>query len=286
MGSGDLEEARRHFEASVAARESTEALIQLGTLHLRMGDPAHAVEYYRRALDHTADHGAPRANTLELLGDGFQLAGNADQARRMYEQALGEWAQVTPEEPSDAALIDVHKFILLDQLGRHDEAAIALRRTLNAGVGQIAVYTIALCHLVTAATPDLPLAQDVYRTAQRQLSVPPEWKVYFALWVKTVAARAHATTDSDVDSTLHQMVGAAGWHGALAKFGAGQINFQALLGMATTRGQEAEANFYEATRLMAANDTAAARARLEAVLATHMVSFYEYGMSQLLLRAN
>ncbi|MBK8171345.1 MAG: tetratricopeptide repeat protein [Sandaracinaceae bacterium] len=286
MGSGDLEEARRHFEASVAARESTEALIQLGTLHLRMGDPAHAVEYYRRALDHTADHGAPRANTLELLGDGFQLAGNADQARRMYEQALGEWAQVTPEEPSDAALIDVHKFILLDQLGRHDEAAIALRRTLNAGVGQIAVYTIALCHLVTAATPDLPLAQDVYRTAQRQLSVPPEWKVYFALWVKTVAARAHATTDSDVDSTLHQMVGAAGWHGALAKFGAGQINFQALLGMATTRGQEAEANFYEATRLMAANDTAAARARLEAVLATHMVSFYEYGMSQLLLRSN
>lgn len=284
MGAGDLDGARRHLEASVAARESTEALTQLGNLAARTGDAAHAVEYFRRALDRTQDHGAERATTLELLGDGFRMSNNTEQARRMYEQALGEWAQVQPEDAAGTALVDAHKGILLDRLGRHEESAIAIRHTLNAGANALGVYTTILVHLVTAPAPDLALATEVYRTAQRQLSVPPEWKVYFALWVKTIAARAHTNADSDVDSTLHQLMGGVGWHAALAKFGAGQLDFNGLLALATTRGQQAEANFYEGTRLLGTNDASGAHARFDAVLATHMVNFYEYALAQELLR--
>lgn len=59
---------------------------------------------------------------------------------------------------------------------------------------------------------------------------------------------------------------------------------RSLLSVASTRGQQAEANFYEGARLWRANDEAGARARFAAVLATQMVGHFEYAMAQELSR--
>lgn len=284
MSGGDGAEAQRHFEASVAARPTVDTLSQLGTLLLRTGHAEDAVRRFREALDLASGQHEQRAFLLRMMGDGFRMQNNVDQSRRMYEQALGEIASVQGEDATGSAKLDAQRGAILDLLGRHDESAIMFRRAASAGASEMAVYSAILSYLVVGPRPDLALAQDVYRAALRQLTVPPEWKVYFALWVKAIAARAHATVDADVSSTLEQLVQGTSWSSALARFGAGQIDFQMLLSLATTRGQEAEANFYEGARLLGANDAAGARARFATVLGTQMVAYFEYAMAQELSR--
>lgn len=284
MSGGDGAEAQRHFEASVAARPTVDTLSQLGTLLLRTGHADAGVRRFREALDLVSGQHEQRAFLLRMMGDGFRMLNNTDQSRRMYEQALGEIASEQAEDATGTAKLDAQRGTILDLLGRHDESAIMFRRAANAGASEMAVYSAILSHLVVGPTPDVALAQEVYRAALRQLTVPPEWKVYFALWVKAVAARAHVNVDADVSSTLEQLVNGASWSASLARFGAGQIDFQTLLTLASTRGQEAEANFYEGARLLGANDEAGARTRFAAVLATQMVGYFEYAMAQELSR--
>jgi tetratricopeptide (TPR) repeat protein len=286
MSQGNVEEARTRFRASLAAHETREAHQQLGLLLERVGQSREAAEHYRRALDMTEQRGAEgeaeRAELLEQLGDAFRQDGNEAQARRMYTQALGTWNELA-QGVSDArrSVVHVRRGVLMSRLGDEPGAARAFAAALESAPAWREPYAAILSHLVVAS-PNLSLAEDVMRRAQYQLTLEPEWRVYFALWVQAIAARSAAQADGEVRALLADLSRGDSWTAQLAAFGSGDR--ATLVDAASSRGQRAEAHFYEGARLLGAGDVASARQHFEQVLETNMVSFYEYAMAQELLR--
>ncbi|MBX3246296.1 MAG: hypothetical protein KF901_03860 [Myxococcales bacterium] len=290
MHSGNPGEAARRFEASLQAQESADALAQLGLLALRTGAAEDAVRHYRRALDLTPSTSPldelRRATIIQSLGDSFAAAGNASQAERMWRQALEQWDRFAPQAEEPAVLAEIHtrRAILLDLLGRHNDAGGAFRAALRAAPRLRETYATALSHLVSSPEPSLELAQEIFREAQRQVTLEPQWRVYFALWVKVIAARVGAPVDTDVVEVLRDQVSENGWSGKLAAFGTGALPFDELSRAADGVGERTEALFYEGARRLAEGDAAGARQLFEQVVGLGMVGFYEHAMAQHLLR--
>jgi hypothetical protein len=164
-----------------------------------------------------------------------------------------------------------------------DAASVAtFRRALDSSPSWREPYAAMLSHLVVSR-PDADLAETVLRRAQFQLTLEPEWRVYFALWTLAVAGRASAEVSPDVRQLLEEMAAGQGWSARLASFGAGQLDFEQLSAAATSRSERAEALFYEGTRLLGAGDREGAVRRFREVIATGMVSFFEHAMAQELL---
>lgn len=288
MAHGNVAEARRRLLASLEARETQEAHAQLGILLERVGEPRDAAEHFRRALDLTEQRGdegaASRAQLLEHLGDAFRRAGEERQAERMYRQALSMWDEIVRRAQRErAAIVHVRRGVLSSRLGNARGAEEAFGAAMDAAPSWRETYASILSHLVVSA-PNLQLAQHVLRRAQFQLTLEPEWKVYFALWVQAIAARAAAEPERDVAHVLEDVEGDS-WSAQLAAFGRGQLDYAGLSGAARTRGQRAEAAFYQGARLLGAGDLAGARQLFEEVLESRMVEFYEYAMAQELLGA-
>lgn len=289
MSAGNAEEAKRHLEASVAAQQTPEALEQLGVLNERLGEYESAVRSYRAALDLSTD-AVPRAQLLEHLGDAFAGAENATQSARMYQQALDIWDEALGrlgDHPEAARLIgevQLRRGILQGRLGNSVPSRDAFRAAMTAGSQSRAVYATILSYLVMTAEPDPEFAADVFRTAQRQLTLAPEWKVYFALWAKTVSSRAGRATAGDVDGLLRAHTETEGWSGYLARFGLGDMPLDELLERADGQGQQTEAHFYGGVDLLRRGDSDAAHAEFERAMTARMIGFYEYAMAQALLR--
>lgn len=300
MHAGNPEAARTRLEASLAEQESGEALMRLALLSERLGDFETAVRSYRAALDRTAgatqqDRFA-RAELLGHLGDAFRGLGNAAQSARMYRQAaellepmVGEFARFAGEDPRTAAgaqqllaMLHVRLGILRSRLGETDASRRSFRAAMMASPRNQEIYATILAHLVTSA-PDPSFAAEVFNAARRQLRLDSQWKVYFALWTQTVAQRAGAAVDAEVTTTFEEESDAGDWAGALARFGAGELPYDELSGEAENTGHEAEAAFYEGTRLLARGDAAAASELFERVISLHMVLFFEHQMAQELL---
>jgi len=201
----------------------------------------------------------------------------------MYEQAVQLYdAAVEGAERQELAAAQVKRGVLLDRLGRHAEATTAFRAAFAAAPRWREGYLRILSHLVSVE-PDVRLAHEVFRRAQQELPLAPEWKVYLALWVKAIAARAHTEVEPDVTDVLSSLSSGDAWWGKLAKFGAGQLPYADLYAAADGRGEQTEAAFYEGARLLGAGDVPGARVQFERVLQMSMVSFYEYEMAQRLL---
>lgn len=285
METGDPAAAEIHLQKSIDQRETPEALAQLGLLCLRTQRGARAIELYRRALDLVPPAGAgdARARALASLGDALQAAGNGAQAQRMWAEALELYAaQARHGNGEPVPALDAERGVLLDRLGRHDDAARAFRSAASEASGEAAVFSRMLAYLVTADPVDLRLAEELRRDAERQVALPPTSRVHFALWVRAISARAHGPVDADVDDTLRESRRESGWTGALARFGAGDLDEAGLLSFATTRREQAEARFYGGTRRLAEGRTEEARASFESVLRSGMVGAHEYEMAQAL----
>jgi hypothetical protein len=144
-------------------------------------------------------------------------------------------------------------------------------------------YATILAYLVVSE-PDSRFAHRVFRAAINQLSLEPEWKVYFALWLRTIAGRSGAPVDHDASEVLGDLSdGGEAWWANLARFGAGKIDMDKLLSNASSLGERTEAYFYEGARRLSGGDAAGARAMFQRVLASNMVNFYEFAMAQELL---
>lgn len=289
MHAGHPEQATARFESSLAAQESPEALLQLALLKLRTGQAAEATRLYRRALDLTPNttpiEALRRATILQSLGDAFSVSGNPDQASRMWRQALATWDELAPAmtEPSMVAELQTRRGMLLDHLARHDDALAAFRAALGAAPQARELYATLLSHLVASPTPDLVFAEEVFREAQRQTTLELQWRVYFALWVKVVAARVGQPAGADVVEVLRAQVNAAGWPGKLAAFGMGSLAYEQLVGAANGVGEQTEALFYEGARRLGVGDAEGARGLFREVIGLGMVGFYEHAMAQRLL---
>ncbi len=289
MNEGDVGEARQQLEASLEAHETSAAHQQLGILLERTGEPRDAAVHYRSALDMTGvqdmNGRAERAELLEHLGDAFREAGDGAQSRRMYGEAMALWNQLGEQiEGAQTAIVQVRLGVLQSRLGHPEQAAEAFNEAMDAAPSWRDPYAAILSHLVVSA-PNLELAQQVLRRAQSHLTLEPEWKVYFALWVQAIAERAAAQPEQDIASLLSDEAHGDSWSARLAAFGTGSVEPTTLVSEAQGRRQQAEAHFYAGTRMLGTGDLAGARAQFEQVLTTGMIGDYEFAMAQELLGA-
>lgn len=284
---GNPEEAIRRFEASIAVNETPAALVQLGLLLLRLARPEEAIERFHRALELTpAAHPAAlagRAEILAHLGNAHAVMGRSDQAARMNREALDTWTEAEPAFMGDrAGLVALHRGILLDHLGRHEEAKGAFDKALTLAGANRSTYASLLSHLATG-TPDLELADATFRRALHHLTLEPEWKVYFALWVDLVSARSGQPRPNVVRYVLEPLSEGPSWSARLSRFALGRSTSAELVASAKNKGERTEAHFYAAVQALRDGDLERYRKHLEAVLETRMVAFFEYEMAMKLL---
>ena len=290
MNAGQADDALKRFEASIDVEENAAALLQLGLLLERTGQPAAAERRFARALaltpTNTRADALRRAEILEHLGNASLAQGKTDQASQRYKKALDAWTKERENvEGPSAALVELRRGVLLDSLGEHDQAIEAFQSAMAAAPQWREVYASILSHIVVSE-PDFDFASQVWRRAQLQLNLPPEWKVYFTLWMQLIAGRAGQPASKEHTDVLRRLSQSSTWWGKLASFGAREIDYSELLSAVSNLGEETEAHFYEGTRLFAAGDNVGAEAQLRRVLDTRMVSFYEYEMARKLLRAD
>ena len=290
MNAGHADEAQERFEKSLEKDEDPGALSQLGLLLERTGRPDEAEQRYRRALalapsDSLADD-LQRADILENLGNTARIQGKGREMTAHYKGALRAWTEARDQvDGPTAALVELRRGVLLDNLGRHEEAVDAFENAMSHAPQWRDVYASILAHLVSAP-PDFELASSVWRRSQLQLTLPPEWKVYFTLWIQLITARAGQPPAEDQTDLLRRLGGSSNWWGKLASFGAGDLDYAGLISVASSIGEETEALYYEGSRLFIAGDRQAARDQFQRVLDTKMVSFFEYEMARKLLLAH
>ena len=290
MNAGHADEAQERFEKSLEKDEDPGALSQLGLLLERTGRPDEAEQRYRRALalapsDSLADD-LQRADILENLGNTARTQGKGRQMTAHYKGALRAWTEARDQvDGPTAALVELRRGVLLDNLGLHEEAVDAFENAMSHAPQWRDVYASILAHLVSAP-PDFELASSVWRRSQLQLTLPPEWKVYFTLWIQLITARAGQPPAEDHTDLLRRLGGSSNWWGKLASFGAGDLDYAGLISVASSLGEETEALYYEGSRLFIAGDRQGARDQFQRVLDTKMVSFFEYEMARKLLLAH
>ena len=289
MNAGNAKEARAHFEASLARRETTRALVQLGQLDAKLGLRDEAIALLRKALDKTSrkdvEQSRLRAQIIEQIGDVQRGMGRPDEARTSYAEALLLWdASVRANEDApQRAFGHIRRGVLLSRLGREPESLASFEQAMQAASDNRETYAQILAHLVVSG-PQPELADAILRRAQRQLTLEPEWRAYFSLWVKAIFGRYEQPAPSEVDKLLGRLSRSDAWWGQLSRFGAGIIDYTELTRLAKTRGERTEADFYEGVRRIAAGDVPGARTLLQKVVDSMMVGFYEFQMAQELIQ--
>ncbi|TFH32650.1 MAG: tetratricopeptide repeat protein [Myxococcales bacterium] len=287
MNAGHADEAQQRFEKSIERDENPGALAQLGLLLERTGRPEEAERTYRRALalvpSHSLSDDLQRADIMENLGNAARTQGKTSEMTADYTTALGAWTEAREQvEGPTAALVEMRRGVLLDHLGHHELAVDAFENAMSHAPTWRDVYASILSHLVSSK-PDIELASSVWRRSQLHLTLPPEWKVYFTLWIQFITARAGEPPAREHSDLLRRLGGSSNWWGKLASFGAGDLDYADLLSVASSLGEETEALYYEGTRLFIAGDRRAASDQFQRVLDTKMVSFFEYEMARKLL---
>ena len=288
MNAGNAVAARRHLEASLDEHETDTAAYQLGLLMLRVGEPRAAESSLRRALKLTPgqrrEDRLQRAEILERIGQASSAQFANKRAAVSYRRALEYWSNASDGvEGAPLARLEIHRGVLLDKLGDHGKAVAAFKAAMAAAPQWRETYASILSYLVISS-PDVELARYVWRRAQLQLTLPPEWKVYFSLWVRAISARAGVAAPDENTALLRRLSKSTSWWGRLARFGSGELDYPGLLEFASGLGEEAEAHFYEGTRLLEARQSSTANSLFQKVLDTRMVNFYEYEMARSLIR--
>ena len=76
--------------------------------------------------------------------------------------------------------------MLLGRLARRTDSVSAFEQAMELAPDMRETYATILAYLAVSE-PDSRFAHRVFRSALNQLSLEPEWKVYFALWLRMIA---------------------------------------------------------------------------------------------------
>lgn len=284
LGLGEVDAARGYLERSLKLRADYASLEYLGTIDLKRHNYQSAIGYFERALvlpaDDITDHFV-RGKLRRLLGDAYRGAGQADEATGQYRRAVEEWEQLdaryelTPRASAEV-LIEVGK--LYWALGERDAALGLFETAIDIDPQTESTYADVVAFL--AVRDRYAAMADAYHRALGTAAIGDYFKVYMSLWLLAAGRRAGVPDDPLALDYLRSRHGTL-WHDRLAQLAIGATTFDALWPHADNRGRRAELFYYAA--VLGDAPAADRRKLLDNVLATDMLTFFEYDMAALLL---
>ena len=284
---GDIAGARTLLEGSLALEPQPRAVDLLGTIALKEARYADAYSSYESLLVLPFDdqyarlRWSIRANSQ--LGEIAVWSGDEQRARENLRAALETLNLVLAQPNLDEFL---RAFWLTERarvLFFAGEIRLAMqdfRDAVSTAPNRPLTYAEPLILAVTHGL--MREASEIFAQAMRH-DLPPPLKLYFALWVHDLALRKGATPPAAAQEFIDGFRD-EGWVGSLASHARGELSSADLDARATDRGQRAEAEFYEGLRAWRTGDKQTSLAKLNRVIESGMMSFFEYEMAQNYLR--
>ena len=289
------------------SESSVDVTRQLANLAIKRGEPQQAITILRQTLGFR-ERNAPPEDTLPyvegqaklsyVLGNAYEIAASAEDARKAWTAAARGWERLMLEQirrknlsSSAEATFEVGRLYYL--LGRREEGLRKFDETIAQDEDRDQSYLDSIAFLVQRGERDAAL--DIFRRALAKpgRSVSEYVKVYASLWMLDLTRRSANAPDAGAVAYLRAIAGrkvllrpprAAAWYTELARYATGQLDYPALLARADTAGKRAEAYFYEAMRRLSNGKSDEAHDLWSKVTETNMMSFFEFEMALRYLR--
>jgi tetratricopeptide (TPR) repeat protein len=280
---GEVAPAEALLTEASAAQAIPEVIELQATIARKRGDGQRAASAYRELVE------LPHAGPLDALE--WEVRGRQGLAELAAEQ--GDAARA--RELASAALRAINELVVRPELGDDVRADLLIQRgrlLYRVGDRALALRDFADASAMQPSDPGMfadPLlfllnfgepadARAVYRAAMERDDVPAALKVYFSLWIDDLAQRAGDGGDGEAAKFLASYRGER-WPERLAAHARGDVSYAELLAAASDPGERAEAHFYEGLRRARAGDEPGARGLFEQVLASELMSFFEYDLA-------
>jgi lipoprotein NlpI len=282
--SGDIEASIGHFKKSFKVMGNLRALVKLSEVYYMLGEFTSGIKTLDRAKEIQPEGQSPtgywQAILLENRGNLTEMLGKKEEALRHYRNALIEWdsAKVPAER---APLIAIRRGILLDRLGDLKGSKEAFTQAVRLDPNRESTYAQLISFLVIRGR--LEDAKQFYRLAHNQDQIEDMWKIYYSLWVEGLSLRTVKSSFELAGVYLRHSKGDS-WQDCLAQFFSGSMTEEELRKKASNFGEEVEVEYYAALKAMSLGETSEARKRLEKVIASKLLGFFEYQMASALLR--
>ncbi|MCP4680192.1 MAG: hypothetical protein GY854_32795 [Deltaproteobacteria bacterium] len=281
---GRVEASRGHLKRSYEVMANIPALVKLTEVHYLLGDFNSGIEILKQARNLDRGGRQPtgfwQAVILEKRADLMSGLGRKEEASKLYKEALVQWdsAKIVPEQAPAAA---VRRGIIHDRLGDMEASQAAFRLAVRLDPDRQATYAQVISFLVIQER--LEDAKEFYRLAYNQDQIEAMWKIYYSIWLEGLSRRTGKGDFSLARNYLEHSRGES-WQDNLARFFLGEISLEALRKEARNRGQLVEVDYYSALLDLAEKKAPEARAKLEKVIASNLLGFFEYRMARALLR--
>jgi len=308
LNAGLIDRAEPLFLRARSESEPTaEISIELANLALKRGDPRHASEILREAIDALRAKGAQqdtigsvegRSRLERLLGDTYDVAGDRGGAETAWREALVGWERLMIEHlrrksysASAEATFEVGRLLYL--LGRHAEGLQKFDEALEQDSDRDQSYIDMIAFLVQNGESDAAISIYHRAIARPNRAVSEYVKVYTSLWVLDLSRRSNKVADGTAETYLRTLDQrhpelrphrGALWYRQLARYAVGKIGYADILAAADTRAKQAEIYFYEAMRRLEDGKSDDAHQLWQKVVDTKMFSFFEFDMASRYLR--
>lgn len=285
---GEIDQARRYLERSIAERPTLAALESLGTIEAKRDRFDRAADLFERAVRQPAAEPLDRyqqCKLLRLLGEARLDEGKGELGKTRLRAALVAWHKLSQQvELPDVLLAEslVEQGKILWRLGDRETALVAFDAAVDSDPDGASSHADVVAFLIVRNEYDR--AVDAYHRALGSHSIGDYFKVYMSLWVMAEARRQGRAVDPIARDFLAGRNGRL-WYDDLARFAGGRIDLPRLQSRATTRGRRAELLYYSA--VLGGDirtDPSRARRLLEKVVSSDMVLFFEYDMAKHWLR--
>jgi hypothetical protein len=289
LGLGDAEAASSLLAGAVRLRPGAEALESLATIAIARQRWEDARGWAARGLalptTHPEDELA-HAKLLRLYADASAGAGKEREARNAYLEALREWADLDGDKidlpPGVAGLRLVESAKLLWSLGEKARSIDLLDGAMDVDSDGTNTYLAVVEFLL--GEDELDHAADAVHRALGADGVSDYNKTYLSLYLVAEEAGAHRAPDPLADAYLRGRGGAL-WPDDLARLATGRADLASVTARATTPARAAELAYYRAMLGIGADgrplDDTAKKELLDRVVASDLVTFFEYDMARL-----
>jgi tetratricopeptide (TPR) repeat protein len=281
---GRIDTSRKYLTDSFEVMADVRPLIKLMDIHYLLGDFSQGSELAEQALALELGSDSPdgfwHAIILEKRGDLLRALGKLEEAKDNYVEALLLWdtSDISEDRAPEAAF---RRGIIFDRLGDYKSSQDSFMLAIRLDPERQGIYAQLISFLVIQKR--LNDAKEFYRLAYNQDQIDAMWKIYYSLWIEGLSRRVGEGSFPMAQGYLEHSQGDT-WQDKLARFYAGTITNEALLGSITSHGQRVEYEFYSALITLSAGKKTEAKAKLEEVIRSNLLGFFEYRMARAILQ--